>query len=81
MVYKKRYESLITEINTENINSSNQKQENDGKYLAEETVQKILEELKHFESNQKFLNNNISLNKLSKSLNTNSSYLSSNKSS
>ena len=76
LIYKKRYESLLSVIDLENNNTKNQIKENDGLNIAEETVQNIIEELKLFEKNKAFLNNDISLNVLSKNLNTNSSYLS-----
>ncbi len=71
-VYKKRYKALIQHSNIEAINKLQKKNIN----IPQNTISDILNALNSFELKNGFLDNGISLNNLSKKINTNSSYLS-----
>ncbi|GAA4277040.1 helix-turn-helix transcriptional regulator [Aquimarina mytili] len=77
--YKKRFDLLMQKIDSEP--NSTVKNKNITKYtntidLPEEVIEEILEKVEAFEQKKKFIDNNITLAKLAKKINTNSTYLS-----
>lgn len=73
-LYKQRFNKLISG-NLKDVNLSEKASEK-LMGIPEETLQLIIDGLNNFEANNLFLDNSITLNSLSKSLNTNSNYLS-----
>ena len=76
-VYKKRFDELINSSNNKIANKSNPK--NDTSQLTEiskDIIDLILSRLNDFEDNHDYIDNEITLNSLSKSIGTNSNYLS-----
>lgn len=76
-LYKKRYDEIIAETEPKNVkNKPAEYIVNDNLNIPENVVNDILDKLIVFEQQKKFLENGLTLNKFSKTLNTNSSYLS-----
>lgn len=75
LVYKRRFKSLIGKTeNKTNANTVQPKKEIPD--ISKEIVEQVLDELEKFETSKAFLNNKVTLVSLSKTINTNSNYLS-----
>jgi len=76
-VYKKRFKKLLSEQNKENeIKIQVDTNSNEIIGISKERIDAVIVGLESFEKNHDFLDNKITLNTLSLSLNTNSTYLS-----
>ncbi len=77
-LYKKRFERVINKEETAKTNLKNSKSLTSISELnvSEEIISQILKKLETFESEYHFTKNDITLNKLSRDFNTNTSYLS-----
>lgn len=76
--HKRRFKALMDRIDYKNEDHSIKVQKNNNKAMeiSEEIVERILDQLRSFESNLEFLKKDLTLNKLAKTFNTNSVYLS-----
>jgi len=75
-LYKKRFDKLIDEKNIKSQIIPETKIIKKELQIPENIVAETLKKLEHFEKENQFLNNNITLNSLAKKLGTNSAYLS-----
>ena len=76
-VYKKRFDKLLNSSNNKIANKSNPKNgTSELTEISKDIIDLILSKLNDFEDNHNYINNDITLNSLSKSIGTNSSYLS-----
>ena len=74
---KTRFENLINELNSENSNNQNKSRNNSINLgIPVEVFENIVEKLKVFEKEKKFLDSNLTLEKLSSNFESNSKYLS-----
>ena len=76
-IYRKKFNKLLLNNQKEFPNKKTVKKSSDGlKGISLEIVNSVLLALEEFESGNRFLDNNLTLNSLSKTFNTNSNYLS-----
>lgn len=78
-IYRKRFNEIIQKINQppkESKNETINTEETKGINIQEEIIENILKGLEEFERNKEFISNKITLNSLSKKLQTNPNYLS-----
>ena len=74
IVYKKRFKKILK--TTSNFGNEKKSETKKPIALSEETVKDILGKLEKFESEKRFIDNNLTLNSVAKSMKTNSNYLS-----
>lgn len=75
--YKKRFDEIIIEAtHNNNVTDKNKTKLAPINKIPDHVISEIISKLSSFEENHKYLNNNLSLNRLSKQLDTNSTYLS-----
>ena len=75
-VLKVRFNKLLLNKEKETIKEAQKKSSNKISGVSEKIITSVLKALVEFEANNGFLDNNLTLNSLSKSINTNSNYLS-----
>ncbi len=74
--FKKRFENLIANQEKEKAKAKTSKLETDSNVISVIVIEDILKQLDLFESEDKFLSKDVSLNEVAKSFETNSTYLS-----
>ena len=76
--YKKRFQEILRETKKDELRTNKKEKKEEEKELAlpQKTIDEILQKLKSFEEEKGYLKQDITLNSLAKSLETNTSYLS-----
>ena len=74
--YKKKFDALMRELNATNVSEKNSTNKIKNIGVPEEILQEILKGLEHFEQNQIYTDQNITLHSLAKMIGSNSAYVS-----